>query len=721
MRRYAVLSKETVRTFAESAGHSSLSDEVTEILAEDVSYRLRDLIKQSCEFMKNAKRRKMLTRDFFSALRNSDIQPIYGHSFSEPLTVCQTKEADIFFYNDPEVNLPNFGVSAQVVNHTGRTVLKGTWLAVEGTKTGSSLPQTVAQGKASERSPKPLSEDALLYFDVITRAILGADEQSMRMALKDLNTNSRLLPLLPYLVNFVANGVKTVSHDTAQLGRLLHTVKALVLNPFVYLEPKPYLTMIVQTIEYCGIEPLAASINPQNDHWALRDYASRLLGLTTRRLDCAGNRLRKLNLETLREVLSDNSRPFCTHYGAVMGILAMGMQAVHEIIVPLLPSYFGHLEESLSDCSSANAVVKSDAQKVNGALLLVAEYIVRAHVQLMTSSSNAENVLESGFDRMNSVSLSTCSSVFAGDRDSFSVGDSLAIESKNLASSSSSFLDVYSKLYEYFGDSLAARLPNVPVLDFYESKGESDAVVSFADEDTCRTGEELLQRFLEQPSSSKRSRLEKDGVMEDNRTPDDTDLEDKSNMSVCSGRSSDGNHSYVGDDTDLTIKATVSDPSRGIKLTILKRPKTAAAAPQLTSPVSSLPSLWPQVSGSVKSVSKIQSKSCRSSLPKSTLKSDVFELTHLKERDVIFVFSFQGRVQHCVFSERQKALILARDMALQHAAVSKYRSMCSALPNHGKLQKLFQMETKKEDSFAPWCSGSKSGLVGKGSFFCFMT
>lgn len=317
----------------------------------------------------------------------------------------------------------------------------------------------------------------------------------------------------------------------------------------------------------------------------------------------------------------------------------------------------------------------------------------------MISSSNTENVLESGFDRMNSVSSSTLNSVFVVDScPPFSVGeDSSATEIKRSASSSS-FLDVYSKLYEYFGDSLAARLPNVPVLDFYETKRESDAAVSFADEDTCRTGEELLQRFLEQPSTSKRSRLEKDGLMEE-RTPDDTDPDDKSNVSVCSGRSSDGNHSYVGDDTDLTIKATVTDPSRGIKLTILKRPKTtaAAAAPQLTSPASSLPSLWPQVFSSVKSVSKIQSKSCsRSSLPKSTLKSDVFEVTQLRERDVIFVFSFQGRVQHCVFSERQKALILARDMALQHAAVSKYRSMCSALPNHGKLQKPSQMKTKRK-------------------------
>lgn len=39
--------------------------------------------------------------------------------------------------------------------------------------------------------------------------------------------------------------------------------------------------MLIKTIEYCEIEPLAASINPQNDHWTLRDYAAHLLGLTT--------------------------------------------------------------------------------------------------------------------------------------------------------------------------------------------------------------------------------------------------------------------------------------------------------------------------------------------------------------------------------------------------------------------------------------------------------
>ena len=43
-RRYAILSKETIRMHSESVGITDLSEEVTDLLAEDVSYRLRDVI-----------------------------------------------------------------------------------------------------------------------------------------------------------------------------------------------------------------------------------------------------------------------------------------------------------------------------------------------------------------------------------------------------------------------------------------------------------------------------------------------------------------------------------------------------------------------------------------------------------------------------------------------------------------------------------------------------
>jgi len=43
-RRYVIVSKETVRQHAESVGITELSDEILEALAEDVSYRVREVV-----------------------------------------------------------------------------------------------------------------------------------------------------------------------------------------------------------------------------------------------------------------------------------------------------------------------------------------------------------------------------------------------------------------------------------------------------------------------------------------------------------------------------------------------------------------------------------------------------------------------------------------------------------------------------------------------------
>ena len=70
--------------------------------------------------------------------------------------------------------------------------------------------------------------------------------------------------------------VKSVSHDLEQLRRLLQVARCLVLNPFLCLGS--YGRSLVGSVLYCALEPLAASINPRNDHWTLRDSAAVLLG-----------------------------------------------------------------------------------------------------------------------------------------------------------------------------------------------------------------------------------------------------------------------------------------------------------------------------------------------------------------------------------------------------------------------------------------------------------
>ncbi|NWR40794.1 TAF6L factor, partial [Tachuris rubrigastra] len=119
-----------------------------------------------------------------------------------------------------------------------------------------------------------LSEDLLKYYQHVTRAVLGDDPQLMKVALQDLQTNSKIAALLPYFV-YVVSGVKSVSHDLEQLNRLLHLARSLVLNPFLGLGS--YVCSLIGSVLYCVLEPLAASINPLNDHWTLRDCAALLL------------------------------------------------------------------------------------------------------------------------------------------------------------------------------------------------------------------------------------------------------------------------------------------------------------------------------------------------------------------------------------------------------------------------------------------------------------
>ncbi|NXH18637.1 TAF6L factor, partial [Bucco capensis] len=166
-----------------------------------------------------------------------------------------------------------------------------------------------------------LTEDLLKYYQQVTRAVLGDDPQLMKVALQDLQTNSKIAALLPYFV-YVVSGVKSVSHDLEQLSRLLHIARSLIQNPFLCLGS--YVRSLISSVLYCALEPLAASINPLNDHWTLRDYAAMLLSRIFWTHGDLVSGLYHQILLSLQKVLADPVRPLCSHYGAVVGLHALG-------------------------------------------------------------------------------------------------------------------------------------------------------------------------------------------------------------------------------------------------------------------------------------------------------------------------------------------------------------------------------------------------------------
>ncbi|XP_003966840.1 TAF6-like RNA polymerase II p300/CBP-associated factor-associated factor 65 kDa subunit 6L [Takifugu rubripes] len=450
-RRFAEVSHESVRLMAESAG-VELDDDVAALLAEDVCYRLREATQSSSQFMKHAKRRKLTVEDFNRALRWSNVEAIFGCGAQDATPFRSLKDGELFLVEDRDVNLVELALATNIPKGCAETVVRVnvSYLDGKGNLESQGTVPTAVQS---------LSDELMKYYQQVTRAILGDDPHLMKVALLDLQSNSKIAALLPYFV-YVISGVKSVSHDLEQLNRLLHMVKSLVRNPYLYLGS--YVRSLVSSVMYCILEPLAASINPLNDHWTLRDYAALLLShIFWIHGDLVGGLYHQVLL-SLQKVLSDPVRPLCSHYGAVVGLHALGWKAVERVLFPHLPAYWANLQAVLDDNSVSNAQVKADGHKVYGAILVAVEQLLK----LKALSQPAEgahtgplgSVLGATAYNMRSPGLSpppeSLSDAASGIASHLQAGGACCPWEEWTPVSLPA---MYSELYSFFGDSLAVR------------------------------------------------------------------------------------------------------------------------------------------------------------------------------------------------------------------------------------------------------------------------
>nr|XP_020450602.1 TAF6-like RNA polymerase II p300/CBP-associated factor-associated factor 65 kDa subunit 6L [Monopterus albus] len=469
-RRFAEVSRESVRLIAESAG-VELGDDVAAVLAEDVCYRLREAAQSSSQFMRHAKRRKLTVEDFNRALRWSNVEAICGYGAQDALPFRSVKEGELFFIEDRDINLVELALATNIPKGCAETIVRVNVSYLDGK--GNLEPQGTdkTQPHYIPTAVQSLSDDLFKYYQQITRAILGEDLHLMKVALLDLQSNSKIAALLPYFV-YVISGVKSVSHDLEQLNRLLHMVKSLVQNPYLYLGS--YVRSLVSSVMYCILEPLAASINPLNDHWTLRDYAALLLShIFWTHGDLVSGLYHQILL-SLQKVLSDPVRPLCSHYGAVVGLHALGWKAVERVLFPHLPAYWANLQAVLDDYSVSNAQVKADGHKVYGAILVAVERLLKMKALALCQAAEGGSSIQPGSvagavgNRVSSPGLSPppepLSEAALGIASHLQVGGAGCPWEEWTPVPLPA---MYCELYSFFGDSLAVRFSTGPGFGSY--------------------------------------------------------------------------------------------------------------------------------------------------------------------------------------------------------------------------------------------------------------
>lgn len=202
-----------------------------------------------------------------------------------------------------------------------------------------------------------------------------APGQLLQGVLASLASDPGLQPVVPYLVQSIGEGVVTGLRDLPRLLRLLSAIKVLAGNPA--LDLVPYLHQLLPAVLTCLV---AKRLGERGDsgHWEVRDCAAGVAHSLCVKYGDPLHNLQPRIIKTLVKAFRDSSKPMTTHYGAVVGLAAMGHLTVREVLVPALQPCLATLLPLLEkeDCSgstqgqaAAGAAQKhGDANKLFGAL-----------------------------------------------------------------------------------------------------------------------------------------------------------------------------------------------------------------------------------------------------------------------------------------------------------------------------------------------------------------
>ncbi|KAJ5620879.1 Transcription initiation factor TFIID complex 60 kDa subunit [Penicillium lagena] len=389
----SVWNPDNIRDVAESVGIANLNHDVTENLARDVEYRVAQVLEEALKSMRHGKRTVLTTQDISLALRVLDVEPLYGYESIRPLRFGEASLGPgqpLFYVEDEEVDFEKL-INAPLPRVPREVSFTAHWLAVEGVQ--PSIPQNptaadsrnlelvskgpnanstlAAMSGTGDVAVKPLvkhvlSKELQLYFEKVCSAFLDETSEDYRTSgYSSLREDPGLHQLVPYFVQFIAEKVTHSLKNIFVLTQVMHMAEALVQNKSLYVDP--YIASLVPSILTCLIGRQLGGATDLDEQFALRDLAASLLGLIAKKYSHSSHMLKPRLVRSCLKNLLDPSKPFGAHYGAIIGLHAVGgAEVVRVLILPNLSEYSKLLADGLEDSARRPA-----AERVLVALLAV--------------------------------------------------------------------------------------------------------------------------------------------------------------------------------------------------------------------------------------------------------------------------------------------------------------------------------------------------------------
>ncbi|CAH2033389.1 unnamed protein product [Thlaspi arvense] len=375
-----MVTKESIEVIAQSIGLSILSPDVSAALAPDVEYRVREVMQEAIKCMRHARRTTLMAHDVDSALHFRNLEPTCGFTTSSTVRFKRAPDhRDLYFLDDKDVELKNV-IEAPLPNAPPDASITSHWLAIDGIQ--PSIPQNspllaITDVKRSEYKEDGLparhvlSKELQIYFDKVTEwALTLSGSTVFKQALVSLRTDPGLHPLVPFFTCFVAEEVIVRNMDNYPvLLALMRLARSLLHNPHVHIEP--YLHQLMPSVITCLIAKRLGKRLSDN-HWDLRNLAASTVASTCKRFGHVYHNLLPRVTRSLLHTFLDPTKALPQHYGAILGMVALGLNVVRFVVLPNLEPYLLLLLPEMVPEKQKDEGKRHEAWLVYGVLMVAA-------------------------------------------------------------------------------------------------------------------------------------------------------------------------------------------------------------------------------------------------------------------------------------------------------------------------------------------------------------
>ena len=368
---------------ANELGIENLHPDLVQELENYVKNEIQQIIQESIKFARHSYRKRLLPSDIHCTLNMRNSPPIIGcnapSTFFDPNKPSSQQKNDNNNNNNSEkLTIPKSGNNIMIKDDPLRTLeeIKNelitkpapisvivSWLAINGQVIGSQTQQINKHNNESLRIPKKggssllknkieikpiechdISKEQQLFFEVLRNTVVKGNINTLNTFIDILqNSDAGLARLVPRIVSFIAKSVKdNVNNlqliDCNFLYCLMRIAESLILSRYLSNYLENYLQQFMPPILTCCMKE-NLSLSPSENHWDLRNKSARIVNLVLHKFGTKFPSVRAKVIKTITKYFNDFTKTFKTHYGAIVCMKELGIDALQTGLLPNIKIY----------------------------------------------------------------------------------------------------------------------------------------------------------------------------------------------------------------------------------------------------------------------------------------------------------------------------------------------------------------------------------------------